>query len=543
MTKVLLLIISLIICAFSLSTSMVIAQDQLHSESAPESAAVVDNGKRLFVYYAKLKESTPAQRAAQTDAVIRKLESDPNFDAQSIKLVETSEGTDVVAGSSVVATMSIDDARIAHSSTRELANEAAAKLKGTLAKPDEHSSPRDIAVDVGLCIGATIVLLLSIGFTTNVMVTICRQINFWQGTKIQSIKIQQAELLSAESLAQVLLISTKLACGLIILFLFSTYLLLVLSSFPSTRPWAASLIDNSITPLTLMGESLLGYLPKGLVVVIIGFVTYAVMAFSNFIFNAVEAETIKFTDFDPEWAVPTSKLLRLLIIAFALVAALPYLPGWESESFRQVGLFTGLLLSLGSTSVVGNMLAGTVLTYSKAFKIGDRIKVGDCVGDIVERTLFVTRVCTPKNEIVSLPNGTILNTNIVNYSKMAKTGNLILYTTVTIAYNVDWRKVHKLLLEAASASENIVQEPAPFVLQTALNDHHVSYQLNAFTNNAHDIPVIYSLLHQNIQDKFNEAAIEIMSPGYSSLRDGNHTTTPEQYLPEGYAPSSFRLAK
>src|SRR5262249_55867337 len=160
----------------------------------------------------------------------------------------------------------------------------------------------------------------------------------------------------------------------------------------------------------------------------------AIISFARFFFDAVRDKTIRFAEFDPDWAEPSYKLARFIIIAFALMVALPYLPGWDSPAFKQVGLVLGVLVSLGSTGVVSNVMAGAVITYTNAFKIGDRVTIGECTGDVVEKTLFVTRIRTVKNEVVSVPNGQIMNTNVVNFSTMGSKGMLILHTMVTIGY-------------------------------------------------------------------------------------------------------------
>jgi small-conductance mechanosensitive channel len=229
----------------------------------------------------------------------------------------------------------------------------------------------------------------------------------------------------------------------------------------------------------------------------------------------------------------------VVIVAFALVAALPYVPFGESDSFKQVGFLFGILVSLGSTSVIGNVMAGTVLTYTNAFKLGDRIKIGDTVGDVQEKSLFVTRIRTPKNEIISIPNGAILNTNVTNFSALGKTGRLIVHTSITIGYEEPWRKIHELMIEAALVTEGIVPEPRPFVLQTALNDSYVCYEVNAYCNTPNSMHQVYSSLHANIQDKFFAAGVEIMSPQYHYLRDGNKSTIPAEHLPKDYQPPSF----
>jgi len=510
-----------------------------------ESAAVVVNGKRLFVYSTNHDGMSPAQRAERSAEIIRMLSQRKDFDPASLSLVETAQGTDILAGKFKirVGTITLDDARLAKSSTHDLAHDAMLKIRLLLDTNIEKANASTIAFGIGVSAAATIFLLLLMVLISKFTNAAVAAIRAWSGTRIKGIKIQEAELLSANVLAQALLFGAKLFQIVTALVLFFGYVLIVLVSFPITKPFAESLVYGSFAPMWAMTEAFVNYFPKLLTVVFISLISYAIMAFAKFFFHAIEEGTIRFADFDAEWGIPTYKLVRLLIIAFALVAALPYLPGYESESFKQVGLVVGVLLSVGSTSVVGNMAAGTVLTYTKAFKIGDRVKVGECTGDVIEKTTFVTRVQTSKNEIVSLPNGNILNSNIVNYSRLAREGKLILYTTVTIGYETPWRKIYALLIEAAKATDLTLSSPEPFVLQNALNDSFVSYELNVYTEHAGIIPAIYSALHQNIQDKFNEAGVEIMSPHYSYLRDGNKVTIPAEYLQKGYQAPAFRVVE
>ncbi len=177
----------------------------------------------------------------------------------------------------------------------------------------------------------------------------------------------------------------------------------------------------------------------------------------------------------------------------------------------------------------------------RAFQLGDRVKIGDTLGDIVEKTLLVTRVRTRHNEIITIPNSTIMNSNTINYSSEARNSGLIMKTTVTIGYDVPWRKVHEMLLEAAKRTNFVLDDPKPFVLQTSLDDFYVSYELNIFTREANAQAMVYSDLHQNIQDTFNEHGVEIMSPHYRAARDGNLTTIPADYLPSDYVVPSFSV--
>ncbi len=246
-------------------------------------------------------------------------------------------------------------------------------------------------------------------------------------------------------------------------------------------------------------------------------------------------------ELDEEVAETSYLFVRLLIIAFVLVVAYPYIPGSESPAFKGVSIFMGVIFSLGSTSAIAGMTAGLSLVYMRSFREGDVVKIGGATGIVLQRKLMVTRLKSFKNEEISIPNATILTSQVVNYSQQAKGEGLILHTSVTIGYDAPWQTVHGLLIEAAKATSRILDEPHPFVLQTALNDFYVSYELNAYTDSPQFMPRIYSELHQNIQNKFNEGGVEILSPHYAQLRDGNATTIPESYLPEDHVPPSIRI--
>jgi small-conductance mechanosensitive channel len=231
------------------------------------------------------------------------------------------------------------------------------------------------------------------------------------------------------------------------------------------------------------------------------------------------------------------------VFAFAVVVMWPYLPGSGSDAFKGVSLFVGVLFSLGSSGAVGNIVAGVVLTYTRAFQIGDRVKIGETTGDVFERTLLVTRLRTIKNVDVTIPNGAVLGNQVINYTGQAQGPGLILHTTITIGYDAPWKQIHELLIAAAKATPEILEDPAPFVLQTSLDDFYVSYQINAYTRNPSVMARTYSVLHQNIQDQFNGAGVEIMSPHYNALRDGNQMTIPPAQLPRTYQAPAFRLTR
>jgi len=274
------------------------------------------------------------------------------------------------------------------------------------------------------------------------------------------------------------------------------------------------MLDLVVGPLRSIARSVLDYLPKLAFLVVLFLVARYLLNLLRALFLSIYRGRISFDGFESEWALPIYKLARVVFIAFMVVVAYPYIPGSESPAFKGISLFLGVVFSLGSSSSIANIVAGYMVIFRRAFKVGDRVKIGEQVGDVTEMRLQATHLRTIKNEEVSVPNSLILNNPVINYSVLAKKGGLILHTSVTIGYDTPWRLVHALLLKAAERTEGLLREPKPFVLQTALNDFYVSYELNVYTDRPLEMVLIYSHLHQNIQDAFNEQGVQIMSPHY-----------------------------
>jgi len=362
----------------------------------------------------------------------------------------------------------------------------------------------------------------------------------WKGSRIVSLKIKSIELLSAERMVDALGMLTNISKFGFMLILLYGYTTIIFSLFEFTSTWAKTLFSYLLAPLNLVLISFLDFLPKLFFIIVLIFVFRYLIKFVLFIFMEIDKGNLEFPSFHKEWAMPTFKIVRFLIIVLAAIIIFPYLPGSDSPFFQGISVFLGILFSFGSSGAISNIVSGVVLTYMRPFKVGDRVKIAETMGDVIEKGLLVTRVRTTKNVDITVPNSMVLGSHIINYSSSSDIG-LILHTTVTIGYDAPWQKVHELLISAASETEYILEEPKPFVLQTALNDFYVSYEINAYTNESNKMARIYSDLHSNIQNKFNEAGVEIMSPHYSALRDGNETTIPEENLPKNYKAPGFRF--
>jgi small-conductance mechanosensitive channel len=258
-------------------------------------------------------------------------------------------------------------------------------------------------------------------------------------------------------------------------------------------------------------------------------------------FDEVKNGGIRLRGFEPEWGPFTGRMIAFLLIVLAVIVAFPYLPGSDSDAFKGITIFLGALFTISSASAVTNIVSGVIQTYTGSFRVGDVIKIGEITGIVLEKRLLTTRIRSFKNETVSIPNSGVINSNVINYTALARAKGLILFTTITIGYDAPWQQVHQLLIAAALATPDILPDPEPFVLQTSLNDYHVSYQINCYTRNAERMPRTYSALHANIQDMFNQAGVEIMSPTFTALRDGNTVTIPPEDRPMDYQAPAFRI--
>jgi small-conductance mechanosensitive channel len=342
-----------------------------------------------------------------------------------------------------------------------------------------------------------------------------------EDSKVQPLRIQKQEILSAAEMGVILnrtLTGISWILRLIIIF---SFINTVLGVFNWTKTFAHGVAGYVKSAIGTMSSNLVDYLPDLFTaLVIIGFSVMIIRVF-RLVFDGMERKRIKVPGFYPEWSKTSFNLLRLMIIALTVVVVFPYLPGSDSPAFQGVSIFFGLLLSLGSTTAVANVVAGIVITYTRAFRTGDFVQISDIEGKVIDRTAFVTRIRTPKNVDVSLPNASVMAGVVVNYSSQARRLGIRLHTSVTIGYDVPWPKVQKLLLSAAQATEDIEADPPPFVLQTSLDDNYVAYELNATTKRVSRRPKIYSELHANILDAFHSGGVEITSPHYRAIRDGN----------------------
>lgn len=319
----------------------------------------------------------------------------------------------------------------------------------------------------------------------------------------------------------------RVAMVLMLLILVVEY---VLTRFPWTRAAGRRMLAAIADPLRNMGENFVAAIPNMVLLAIIFFVTRYVLGLARLYFDALERGTIARGSFEPEWAQPTFGLVRIVIIAFGLIIAYPLIPGSDSLAFKGLSILAGALVALGSSAAMANIIAGYLILYRRAFRIGDRVQIGEVIGIVTDLRLQVTHLRNHRNEEINIPNATILTSEVVNFSIAARQGKLVLHTEVGIGYEVPWRQVEAMLIDAARATPGVMAEPPPFVLQTQLGDFAVVYALHACTDQTILIPHVYADLHRNILDQFNANGVQIMTPAYEGDPEQPKIVAKEQWF-------------
>jgi small-conductance mechanosensitive channel len=239
---------------------------------------------------------------------------------------------------------------------------------------------------------------------------------------------------------------------------------------------------------------------------------------ARFYFDQIKRKRIKIKGFYPDWADTTFRIVKFFILILTVIFIYPNIPGAQSAIFQAISVFIGVLVSIGSTSVVANIVAGVALTYTRAFNIGDRVRIGEHMGDILEKSALSIHMRTVKNEDITIPNISIVNNPVINYSSSSRDAALILPATVLLHNAIPWETVYALLEEAAKKTPDVLSDPAPFVLHKALNDDSIFYEINAFTRNPEKISATYSELYKNITETLRGAGIDMNNPQQVTLR-------------------------
>lgn len=499
----------------------------LFSQPAP----VRFHGQLLFEIRTPTADLAPSEAAGLAAARLEAFAANRSLSSSTLHVEPTPNGHLIHAGTSLLLLVTPAEAAAHQRDAASLASDWLTRMQAAI---DAHRATNSLRFWLGVALRLclyTLLFALAVWLLNWLQLRARAFADAYTQTHLADRGSRILSLFSPSTLLDGLANLLSLTRWLLILVLFNFYLNYAIRLFPGTGEISRTLGSYLLSPLYDLGGALVSYLPSLFFVLLVALIANYLIRLSNFVFIKIARGAILVEGFYPDWAVPTAKLVRLLIIVLAVIIAFPYLPGASSPAFQGISLFIGVLFSLGSSSTISNVINGVILTYMRAFQIGDRVKIADTIGDVTEKNLLVTRIQTFRNEVVTVPNSQIMATQILNYSLLAREKRLILYTAVTIGYDAPWRQVHQLLLAAAAATPGVEQTPAPFVWQRALNDFNITYELNVHTADARRMFDTYSALHSNIQDEFNRAGVEILSPNYHALRDGNASTIPVRPRP------------
>lgn len=489
---------------------------------------VIVDGDTLFYLYTKRGGYTAQTRAEMDAAIITELGERFNLHPDSVYIENSDIVTDVMYEDKVIVSFTDQDGLWENCTRQQLAAHVRTLIIEKLrTMHEEHSFLqlcKRILYFILVLAGQYLLFRLTLWLYRKSKVRIQRL----KDTRLKPISIQNYEILDTQKQVNLLIFSASIVRYLLVFLQLLITVPMLFAIFPQTQDLAYKILSYIWNPIKGILKDIIEYIPNLFTILVIYYAIKYVIKGVRYLAMEVDSGRLKISGFYSDWAMPTFHIVQFLLYAFMIAMVYPYLPGSKSGVFQGISVFVGLIVSLGSSTVIGNIIAGLVITYMRPFKMGDRIQLNDTTGNVIEKTPLVTRIRTPKNEVVTIPNSFIMSSHTVNYSASARTYGLIIHSEVTIGYDAPWRKVHQLLIDAALATPGVQTDPEPFVLETSLSDWYPVYQVNAYIKEADNMGQIYSDLHQNIQDYFNKANIEIMSPHYMATRDGNETTIPKE---------------
>ncbi|HEX5818737.1 MAG TPA: mechanosensitive ion channel domain-containing protein [Gemmatimonadales bacterium] len=526
------------------------AQDS--ARPAPPSAAAAPVGRpvvlgrdTVLTLYASQPPYSLEQRTLAVTGMLAEVAGRADLRLDSLQVVPQADGAFIMADSVALLAVLDGDALAAGVPRDTLAARWVASLEAAFSRRSARYHARDLALGIAEALIATLVFVFLLRLVLGAEDRLEAWLRRWAEARLDHGPLAKARLITPAQIASAVLSATSLVRVITLLTLAYLWLVAVFGAFALTRPLAGRIMRFVTEPIVALARGLVGYLPSLFFIIVVLAALRLLVRAIHVVFRGIEQGTLKLRKFPAEWADPTYKIVRALVFAFGFILIFPYLPGAGSEAFNAISLFAGALFSLGSTGAVANIVAGVVIVYTRAFRVGEFVRIGETEGMVVERSLLVTRIRTATNIEVSIPSATVLNSHVQNFSAMAQQGGLVVQSRVTIGYDAPWRQVHELLLAAAGRTEGVLAAPAPFVVQEALNDYYPTYCLNAYTGHTTAMEVfrLRSSLNEAIQDAFFEGGVEILSPAFTAIRDGNRTAMPPQYLPPDYRAPGWKVER
>ena len=457
-------------------------------------------------------------RVKYVEEKLKELYNDPYFVADSIKIKPAGDYLSVMYNDKTITGVSIVDALWENSSQTELAQRYANIIKNTIVKYKEQNSLKSVLIRLAellLVLFITFILVWAINrlFDFLKKITLNSEHSF-----LTSIRIRNYDFIKKPGIVKALVKILAILRIVFLLFLLITIIPLIFDIFPSTQYLSKIIVQWISEPIKNVGIAIIGYLPHLFYIVIIAVITRYVLKILRFFALEIERGILKIKGFHPEWAHTTYVLARMMLWVLALVIMFPHLPGSDSDAFKGISVFLGVLISLGSSSAISNAIAGIVISYMRPFQVGDWIKSGEIIGAVIEKNALVTRLKTINNEDITIPNSAILSGATMNFTSIGKEIGLALNVQVKVRYDYSDNLVEELLIEAALKTNGISPKPHPYIFQISLSELNAVYELNAYTFHPENMYFIKSDLTKNIQSTFRQANIEIFSTQYVEIR-------------------------
>lgn len=488
--------------------------------ASPNEADLVLNQRKVVTLRATLKGETPEERVqAAQEAIAAALQAAPGAAIERQMLPGDPPAVRLLVNGVVVLHLVPED--LGGSRPGALLEAAAIdvqrRLSSVFAELREARDPRAWGLGLAVSLGATVVAVVLL----KVLAALRRRLLRHAATRLGTTPATGPQpwwQVPGEHAIAVLRGTAGLASWVVALLVLDVWASTVLRQFAPTRAWGERAGDWLITQLLDLGRAALGAVPGLLTAGLIFLLARGVLRIVHGLLERVERGELSFAGLDADTVGPTQRLAGLVVWLFALAMAYPYLPGASTEAFKGVTVLAGLMVSLGASGLVGQVMAGLSLTYSRALRVGEYVRIGEVEGTVTALGVFSTRLHTGMGEEVSLPNAVVFSQPLRNFSRLVADGQFVLHTAVTIGYATPWRQVHAMLLEAARRTPGVLQEPAPYVVQTALGDFYVEYRLCAQGSRVAPRRRVQAIseLHAHIQDVFNENGVQIMSPHYRS---------------------------
>ncbi len=491
-------------------------------------APLVLDRDTLFTLYARKGGMLPETRIENVKESIISHGKSLSFFSDSCYVFEGELFSDVMIGEEVIMSITDEDGLWENTSRHELAIKYSQIIETKIEELHEEYGLKKKMIGLLFVVGIIVAQYLLIKLTTWLYrrwrLRMLRQLL----KRAKPISFKDYEVLDVHRQGIAFLVTFRIIFIMIILLQLLFSIPLLFSAFPETQKFAFTIFSYIFNPIKDIFSAVVSFLPNLFKIIVIVLCFRYLVKGIKYVMNEISVGNLKINGFYADWAQPTFVIVRVLCYSFMFVMIWPLLPNSNSEVFQGVSVFIGLIVSLGSSSIIGNIMAGMVMTYMRPFHIGDFIRYGETEGFVIEKTVLVTRIRTRKNDVITIPNSNLMSSQTSNYTVAANEYGIIVNTKVTIGYDMNWQHIRQLLIDSALATPGIEHKPKPFVIVTALDDYYVEYEINAYTRKSDTLPLVYTGLRQNILDNFHNAGVEIMSPHIYAHRSDLELQIPKE---------------